>query len=212
MLLLIGLGNPGPEYQRNRHNVGFAAVDAALRRYGFGNPRSKFAAVVHEGRIGNIRVLALKPQTFMNESGRAVGAAMHFYSLTPADVIVIHDELDLAPGKVRAKTGGGHAGHNGLRSIDDHIGRNYQRVRIGIGHPGDKQRVTGHVLDNFARTDYAWVRRTVGAVAEALPLLIAGDEAGFIAHVAFQAPPPKQPNPAVAEQATPEREKPAGEH
>ncbi len=190
MLLLVGLGNPGPRYAANRHNVGFMALDAVREHYGFGNARRKFDAEASEGTVAGEKVLALKPQTFMNESGRAVGQACRFHKIPPADVIVLHDEIDLAPGKVRAKRGGGLAGHNGLRSIAAHVGPDFCRVRLGVGHPG-KAFVLGHVLHDFDRDDIEWVGRMLEAVAEALPILIAGDDPGFMSKVAMLAPAPK---------------------
>jgi PTH1 family peptidyl-tRNA hydrolase len=192
MLLLVGLGNPGPRYTNNRHNVGYMAVDAIRRRYGFARARARFEGQTAEGTVGGEKVLALKPETFMNESGRAVAAACSFYRIPPEDVIVVHDEIDLARGKVRAKRGGGLAGHNGLRSVAAHIGPEFRRVRLGVGHPG-KERVLGHVLHDFTATDRAWVEPMLAAVAEAFPLVIAGDEPAFMSRVAMLAPPPKPP-------------------
>ncbi|HBK90219.1 MAG TPA: aminoacyl-tRNA hydrolase, partial [Parvularcula sp.] len=157
MLLIVGLGNPGEKYARHRHNVGFMAVDAIAGAHRFGPERKKFQGVIREGEIGGVKFLSLKPQTFMNDSGLSVGAAMRFYKIEPADVVVFHDELDLAPGKIKAKIGGGLAGHNGLKSIAEHIGEEFRRVRIGIGHPGDKARVTGHVLGDFSKADQDWL-------------------------------------------------------
>ncbi len=190
MLLLVGLGNPGPGYAANRHNVGFMALDEVRRHYGFGGARAKFDAETAEGTVAGEKVLALKPQTYMNESGRSVGQAARFHKIPPKDVIVLHDEIDLAPGKVRAKRGGGLAGHNGLRSIAAHIGPDFCRVRLGVGHPG-KAFVLGHVLHDFDRDDIAWVSKMLEAVAEALPLLIAGDDPAFMSRVAMLAPAPK---------------------
>jgi PTH1 family peptidyl-tRNA hydrolase len=195
MMLLVGLGNPGPRYAYNRHNVGFMALELIRKRYGFSGARSRFEGEVSEGAVGGERVLALKPLTFMNESGRSVGAAARFHKIAPEDVIVLHDEIDLAPGKVRAKRGGGHAGHNGLRSIVDHIGPDFRRVRMGVGHPG-KERVLGHVLNDFTAADKEWAGAMIGAVSDALPLLIAGDDGAFMSRVAMLAPPPKPEAPA----------------
>jgi PTH1 family peptidyl-tRNA hydrolase len=189
-VLLVGLGNPGASYARNRHNIGFMAVDAIHDDAGLGPWRSKFHAAVADGRIGNRRVFALKPQTYMNESGRAVQAAMAFLKTPPANVWVFHDELDLAAGKVRTKTGGGHAGHNGLRSIHAAIGADYGRVRLGIGHPGDKARVTGHVLGDFAKADADWLHPLTTALARHVDLLIAGRESDYMSKVAMDAPAP----------------------
>ncbi|WP_011581492.1 MULTISPECIES: aminoacyl-tRNA hydrolase [Chelativorans] len=180
MLLLAGLGNPGPQYQNHRHNVGFMAADAIFRRHSFSPWSKKFSALVAEGRVGTEKLLLVKPQTFMNLSGQAVGEAMRFYKLQPSDIIVFYDELDLAPGKVRVKRGSGSGGHNGIKSIDAHCGQDYRRVRIGIGHPGDKARVTPHVLGDFAKADHAWLDPLLDAMAENVDLLITGDESGFM--------------------------------
>jgi PTH1 family peptidyl-tRNA hydrolase len=160
------------------------------KRYGFSSARSKFEGETSEGTVGGEKMLALKPLTFMNESGRAVGAAVNFHKIAPEDVIVLHDEIDLAPGKVRAKRGGGHAGHNGLRSITEHIGPEFRRVRMGVGHPG-KERVLGHVLNDFSTEEREWAGAMIGAVSDALPLLVAGDDAAFMSRVAMLAPAPK---------------------
>ncbi|MFN0025379.1 MAG: aminoacyl-tRNA hydrolase [Parvularculaceae bacterium] len=197
MLLLVGLGNPGETYQRHRHNVGFMAVDAIADAHRFGPARRKFQGELREGEIAGAKALTLKPLTFMNDSGQSVGAAMRFYKLAPADVIAFHDELDLGAGKIKAKIGGGLAGHNGLRSIADHIGPDFRRVRIGIGHPGDKARVTGHVLGDFAKADQIWLAPLLEAMAKAAPHLIDGD-ARFAGAVAQILAPPK-PKPAPAE-------------
>jgi PTH1 family peptidyl-tRNA hydrolase len=184
-LLLVGLGNPGPRYARNRHNVGFMAADRIGRRWGFAAERSRFHGRIADGRIGVREALLLKPATFMNESGRAVGAAVRFYKIPPEDVFVFHDELDLAAGKIRVKRGGGNAGHNGLRSLDAHIGPNYWRVRIGVGHPGDRSRVLGHVLADFREADDAWLEPLLDALAEHVVLLLAGDAAGYTSRIAL---------------------------
>ncbi|RKT32740.1 peptidyl-tRNA hydrolase [Roseovarius halotolerans] len=157
MLLFVGLGNPGAKYAGNRHNIGFMALDRIAEDHGFGPWKAKFQGALSEGRLGGERVLLLKPMTFMNLSGQSVGEAMRFYKLMPEDVTVFHDELDLAPGKVRVKTGGGHAGHNGLRSLHQHIGETYRRVRLGIGHPGRKEMVAHYVLQDFAKADGDWL-------------------------------------------------------
>jgi PTH1 family peptidyl-tRNA hydrolase len=198
MKLFVGLGNPGASYARHRHNVGFMAVDAIAGAHGFAPWRGKFQGQVSEGRLGPERVLLLKPGTYMNLSGDAVRAAMGFFKLKPADVVVFHDELDLAPGRVRVKTGGGAAGHNGLRSLDAHIGPDFQRVRIGIGHPGDKRLVTNHVLGDFAKADADWLDDLLTGIADGAPALATGDTAGFLDAIARRAPPPKpkpQPKP-----------------
>ncbi len=196
MLLVVGLGNPGSEYADNRHNIGFMAVDAIARAHGFSAFRkSKFHGELADGTIGGKKVLLLKPTTYMNESGRAVQAAMTFYKVAPEDVLVFHDELDLAGGKVRVKRGGGHAGHNGLRSIHAHVGNAYSRVRLGIGHPGDKDRVIGHVLKDFSKAEKPWVEKLVDAVGEHFPRLVKGDEGGFMSKVAAAVAPPKSEPP-----------------
>jgi PTH1 family peptidyl-tRNA hydrolase len=195
MLLLVGLGNPGPKYERNRHNIGFMAVDAVVRRHSFQPERARFQAVCAEGVIAGRKTLAMKPTTFMNESGRAVGEVLRFFKLAPEQVVVLHDELDLAFGKIRAKRGGGHAGHNGLRSIDQHIGPDFWRIRIGIGHPGEKERVHGHVLGDFAKADNPMVERIVDAIADAAPLIAKEDFNAFMSRAALliSPPPPKKP-------------------
>ncbi len=191
MVLLVGLGNPGPQYAKNRHNIGFMAIDEIARRYGFGPWRQRFHGLTAEGRLNGRRAFALKPETYMNDSGRAVVAATRYYRLEPPDVIVLYDEIDLEAGKVRCKQGGGSAGHNGLRSIDSHLGRNYVRVRFGIGHPGDRDRVSGHVLGDFSKADMVWVDNVIDAVADAIPALAMGDMAGFTNDVALKLKPPK---------------------
>lgn len=193
MKLFVGLGNPGGSYAGNRHNVGYMAVDAIAGAHGFSPWRGKFQGLVAEGRLGTERVLLLKPETFMNLSGDSVRAAMAFFKLEPADVVVFHDELDLAPGRVRVKTGGGHAGHNGLRSIDAHVGPDFSRVRIGIGHPGDKRLVSPYVLGDFAKADADWLDDLLRGIADGAPALAGGDSAGFLAAVARRAAPPPKP-------------------
>lgn len=195
MLLVVGLGNPGPGYAGNRHNIGFMAVDALVRRHGFGPFRSKHHGLLADGVIGGEKVLLLKPQTYMNESGRSVRDAASFHKVPVGDVIVLHDELDLVPGKVRVKIGGGAAGHNGLRSIDAHLGNGFKRVRLGIGHPGDRSLVTGYVLRDFSKADGDWLLPLLDAVAEAFPLLIKGDDAAFMTRVSLLSAPPSQPSP-----------------
>ena len=190
MLIFAGLGNPGPKHARQRHNIGFMAADEIIRRYDLSLRQSRHHAYVAEGVIGGEKILLLKPKTFMNESGRTLGSAVRYHKLRPRSVTVLYDELDLAPGKVRVKMGGGHAGHNGIRSISSHIGQDFRRVRIGIGHPGDKKRVHGYVLSDFPKAEKAWVESTVDAIADALPMLIDGDDAGFMTRVAYLAPPP----------------------
>jgi len=197
MRLFVGLGNPESRHARNRHNIGFMAADALVRRHEFGPFRAKFSGALAEGTVAGERVLALKPMTFMNLSGDSVGACARFYKIEPAEIAVIHDELDLAPGKLRVKLGGGTAGHNGLRSIDAAIGPDFWRVRLGIGHPGVKELVLSYVLQDFSAEEMGWVTPLVDAVAEALPLLVADDESGFMSKVALilKPPPPKPPRP-----------------
>ena len=179
MLLIVGLGNPGGDYARHRHNVGFMAADAIHRRHGFGPWRRRFRGEVAEGSLSGTKALLLKPQTFMNESGRAVGEAMNFFKLSPADVLVIHDEVDLPPGKVRMKQGGGVAGHNGLKSIGAAIGHDFRRLRIGVGHPGDKERVAGYVLHDFSKADLKWLEPLLEAIADNAPLVADGKDSTF---------------------------------
>jgi PTH1 family peptidyl-tRNA hydrolase len=190
MRLIVGLGNPGTRYERNRHNVGFMAVDEIVRRHGFGPYRGKFQGEIAEGSIGGSRVYALKPQTYMNASGEAVGEAARFYKIAPDEIAVLYDEIDLAPGKLRVKRGGGAAGHNGIRSIDGAIGEDYWRVRIGIGHPGVKELVQPYVLQNFTVEEMGWLGPLLGAVAEALPVLVGDDAPGFMTKVALLLRPP----------------------
>ena len=179
MLLLVGLGNPGTRYAANRHNVGFMAVDAIARRHGLGPWRRRFQGVAAEGSIGPARVLLLLPGTYMNESGRAVAEAVQFYKLGLDEIVVFHDELDLPPGKLRIKKGGGAAGHNGLRSIAEHLGNDYRRVRIGIGHPGVKELVHAFVLNDFSKAERPWVEALCEAIAEHAGLLAEGRDASF---------------------------------
>jgi PTH1 family peptidyl-tRNA hydrolase len=184
MLLFVGLGNPGDRYADNRHNIGFMAVDELVHRHSFSPYRARFSGVISEGRLGDEKVLALKPLTFMNESGRAVGEAMRFYKIDPCDLVVFHDELDLAPGKIKVKQGGGHAGHNGLRSIMAHVGADFVRVRMGIGHPGHKDRVSPYVLSDFAKADWPWVDAVCEAMADEAPWLVRKDWPRFMSDVA----------------------------
>ena len=179
MLLLVGLGNPGARYVGNRHNIGFMTLEAIAKRHGTGPWRRRFQGVACEGTIGGERVLLLLPGTFMNESGRAVAEAAHFYKLSIGDVVVFHDEIELLPGKVRLKTGGGNAGHNGLRSITEHIGNDYRRVRMGVGHPGVRELVHGHVLNDFAKSERPWVEALCDTVADNAGLLAKGQDASF---------------------------------
>ncbi|PHP67371.1 aminoacyl-tRNA hydrolase [Zhengella mangrovi] len=183
MLIFAGLGNPGARYANNRHNAGFMAADAIARRHSFSPWAKKFQAEICEGHLGGEKVLLMKPQTFMNLSGQSVGEAMRFFKLTPADIAVFYDELDLAPGKLRVKTGGGHGGHNGIKSMDAHCGKDYRRIRIGIGHPGDRNLVHNWVLGDFAKADGEWLEPLMDAIADAAPLLAKGDDAGFMNRV-----------------------------
>ena len=189
MRLFVGLGNPGAKYARNRHNIGFMAVDEIARRHGFAPWRRRFQGETSEGTLGTERVILLKPTTYMNESGRSVQEAASFFKIAPGDTTVFHDELELPPGKVRVKIGGGIAGHNGLRSISAHIGNDYRRVRLGIGHPGVKELVHSHVLSDFAKSDRAWVEALCEVVADNAALLAAGQDASFAnkVHLAMQA-------------------------
>ena len=195
MLILAGLGNPGDKYRNNRHNIGFMAADAIARRWRFGPDRAKFQSVVSEGVIetpkGDVRALLMKPQTYMNESGRAVGEAARFYKVPPADVIVFHDEIDLAPGRFRMKTGGGAAGQNGVRSLISHLGPDFRRARLGIGHPGEKHLVMPHVLGDFHKAEQPWVDALLDAVADALPFAAMGDDERYQGEVLRLAPAPK---------------------
>lgn len=187
MQLLVGLGNPGAQYALNRHNVGFMAIDAMAARWSIGPFRPRFQGLAAEGRIGAARVLLLKPATFMNESGRSVAEAVRFFKLDPATALsVFYDELDLGPFKLKIKHGGGAAGHNGIRSIDAHLGPDWRRVRIGIGHPGQKDRVTGHVLGNFAKAEMDPLADLLGVMADELPTLLAGDEARYLSDIALR--------------------------
>jgi peptidyl-tRNA hydrolase, PTH1 family len=212
MKLFVGLGNPGQEYAFNRHNVGFMAVDAIAAAHDFPAWRKRFSGLAAEGRLGRESVLLFKPQTFMNESGRAVGEAARFYKLDLGDVVVFHDELDLAPGKVRVKTGGGVAGHNGLRSLGAHIGNDYVRVRIGIGHPGHKDRVSGYVLHDFAKADHDWLEPLLGAIAENASYLADGADDKFQSRVAHavqaDSASAAEEKPAPRTKASPRRKEP----
>src|SRR5215468_4524491 len=191
MRLVVGLGNPGPRYARNRHNVGFMAVDLIARRHGVRGFRSRFKGELAEGMIGGERRLLLKPQTFMNDSGESVAETARFFKIAPAEIAVIHDEIDLRPGKLRVKRGGGNAGHNGLRSIDALLGPDYWRVRIGVGHPGVRELVQPYVLRDFAVEEVAlWVEPLLAAIAETIPLLIAGAPDAFMSEVARRLSPP----------------------
>lgn len=207
MLLFAGLGNPGAKYQNNRHNVGFMAADAIARRHSFSPWTRKFQAEIAEGRIGADKVLLVKPQTFMNLSGQSVGEALRFYKLDPSAVTVFYDEIELPGGKVRVKVGGGSAGHNGIRSLDQHIGKEYRRVRIGVGHPGAREMVHGHVLGDFSRSDREWLDVLLDAIADNADMVASGDDNGFMNRITLtlrdklqptgddDRPPPKSPKP-----------------
>jgi len=194
--LIVGLGNPGPRYAGNRHNIGFMAADAIVRRHSFSNIRERFHGLTAEGTIEGEKVLVLAPETFMNDSGRAVQAALQFFKLTPPEVIVIYDEIDLPLGKVRTKRAGGTGGHNGIRSIDAHIGADYWRIRLGVDHPGQKELVKAYVLTDFFKEEQPQVKAVIDAVAEAIPLMIAGDDGRFMNKVSvmLNPPPPKGGN------------------
>jgi PTH1 family peptidyl-tRNA hydrolase len=187
LLIIAGLGNPGPTYTKNRHNIGFMAVDEIARRWGFGPARARFQALASEGAIetpeGRVRTLILKPQGFYNESGRSVGEALKFFKLAPSDLVVFYDEIDLAPGRFRMKTGGGAAGNNGVRSIVSQVGPDFRRARLGTGHPGDKDLVHGHVLSDFHKAELKWVEPLLAACADAAPLLAAGEDEKYQAEV-----------------------------
>ncbi|WP_333898351.1 aminoacyl-tRNA hydrolase [Agrobacterium pusense] len=197
MKIIAGLGNPGTQYAGNRHNIGFMAVDALQRLPSFAPWSKKFKAEISEGEIAGEKVLLMKPQTYMNLSGESVGEAMRFFKLTPGDIIAIHDELDLPAGRVRIKTGGGHGGHNGLKSLDAHCGKDYRRLRLGIGHPGDKERVHGHVLGDFAKADRVWLEPLLDAIADNAAMLVKAEDSQLMNKL------------ALATGSKPEAEKPA---
>ena len=202
MHLLVGLGNPGADYASHRHNVGFMAVDEIIRRHNFSERPKKFSSEVYEGRLGSEKCLVLKPQTFMNRSGQAVGEAARFYKIDIGNIIVLHDELDLAFGKIKAKTGGGAAGHNGLKSIAQHLGPDFIRVRIGISHPGDKAKVHSHVLGNFSKAEQAELPLQLDAIAKAASWLAAGDLPRFMTEVAKDLQPAKASKPDQDKQSS----------
>ena len=185
MLVIAGLGNPGGKYAGHRHNIGFMAADEIVRRHSFGPWKTKHKAEISDGTIDGEKVLVVKPQTFMNESGQSIGEILRFYKVEPSDLVIIYDELDLNPGKLRIKTGGGHGGHNGIKSIDAHCGKAYRRMRLGIGHPGHKDRVTGHVLGDFAKADQEWLGPLLESIANHASLLIAGNDSTFMNKVAL---------------------------
>jgi PTH1 family peptidyl-tRNA hydrolase len=197
MFLVVGLGNPGPAYVGNRHNIGFMAVDEIVRRHGFSPWRTKFQGEIADGVVDGKKALVLKPMTYMNDSGRSVLAAATFYKISSEDIIVFHDEIDLAPGKLRVKRGGGHAGHNGLRSIHAGIGADYARVRMGVGHPGDKGEVKNYVLKDFSKADQEWLDPMLDGCAEFLGDMLDGDDPSFMSKVAHRISPnrPNAPKP-----------------
>ncbi len=195
--LFVGLGNPGAKYAHHRHNVGFMALDRIASDHGFAPWRRKFQGQVAEGQLGREKVILLKPETFMNLSGQSVGEAMRFYKLVPSDVMVFHDELDLAPRKIRVKQGGGHAGHNGLRSLHQHLGEDYGRVRIGIGHPGHKDRVSGYVLHDFARSDADWLDDMMRGIEDGAVFLAEGDSARFLNAIGLRMGAPAKATRAI---------------
>jgi len=203
MKLWVGLGNPGTKYARNRHNIGYMAVDRIAADHGFSPWRAKFQGSLSEGRFGSDKVALLKPETFMNLSGQSVGEAMRFFKLEPQDVTVFQDELDLAPGKVRVKTGGGHAGHNGLRSLHAHLGEGYVRVRLGIGHPGHKDRVSGYVLSDFAKAEQDWLEDLLRGISDGAGDLAAGDTGRFMNAVALRTTPQRPSGGKTAKPAKP---------
>jgi PTH1 family peptidyl-tRNA hydrolase len=210
MKLIVGLGNPGEKHARNRHNVGFMALDRIWAAHGFGPWKRKFHALAADGEIGGEKVLLLKPQTYMNESGRSVGEAARFLKIPVGDIVVLYDEIDLAPGKLKAKVGGGNAGHNGLRSISAHLDNDYVRVRIGIGHPGRKELVAGYVLHDFARADETWLDPLLDAIAACAGRLAEGNPERFLTDVAKRLAPPRSAKPKSATEAAEDRDSDKG--
>lgn len=193
MWLLVGLGNPGDEHARNRHNIGFMVIDEVASQYGFSSFRSKFQGHLSEGRIGGEKVALLKPQTYMNDSGQSIKAAAKFFKVVPDRILIFHDELDLAPGKIRIKKGGGVAGHNGLRSAKNHLGTaDFWRARMGIGHPGDKNRVSGYVLKDFSKVEQLWVETLVRASSDRIELMLDGHDGEYMSKVAMDSPAPAE--------------------
>lgn len=205
MIVLAGLGNPGSQYAGNRHNIGFMAVDAIHRRHSFSPWSKKFKAEIADGTLAGEKVLLIKPQTFMNLSGESVGEALRFYKLGPEQLVAIYDELDLMPGKARIKLGGGHGGHNGIKSLDAHCGLNYRRLRLGIGHPGDKSRVQGHVLGDFGKLDAEWLNPLLDALADNTDMLVRGEDSQLMNKLALA-------TGAKAEEEKPKAAKPAKSH
>ena len=209
--LIVGLGNPGPKYAGNRHNIGFMALDRIAQDHGFGPWKGKHQGSLSEGRFGSDKAVLLKPETFMNNSGQSVQAALKFFKLDPEDVVVLHDEIDLAPGKVKHKAGGGHAGHNGLRSLHAHIGPDYARVRLGVGHPGHKDRVPSYVLHDFSKADQEWLDDVLRGVSDGAPWLAAGDPSKFMNAVGMRLSPQRSGSGDTGKAAAPEaaaKEKP----
>jgi PTH1 family peptidyl-tRNA hydrolase len=208
MKLFVGLGNPGAKYAQNRHNIGFMALDQIASDHGFAPWRAKFQGQMCEGRLGSEKIILLKPETFMNLSGQSVGEAMRFFKLESTDTVVFHDEIDLAPAKVRLKSGGGHAGHNGLRSIHQHISPHYDRVRLGVGHPGHKDRVPGYVLSDFAKADQDWLDDVLRGMSDGAPYLAEDDGPKFLNAVGLRATPARssttKPKPKPAEPPAPQ--------
>jgi peptidyl-tRNA hydrolase, PTH1 family len=204
MIILAGLGNPGAQYQKNRHNIGFMAVDAIQHRHAFSPWTKKFKGEISEGTLAGEKVMLIKPQTFMNLSGESVGEAMRFYKLGPEDIVAIYDELDLMPGKARIKTGGGHGGHNGIKSLDAHCGLNYRRLRLGIGHPGDKSKVHNHVLGDFAKSDAEWLDPLLEALADNADMLVRGEDSQLMNKLALATGAKAEDDkPAKAQKAAP---------
>lgn len=208
MLVLAGLGNPGAGYAGHRHNMGFMAVDAIASLHRFAPWRKKFQGDMAEGEIAGTRILLLKPMTYMNLSGQSVSAALGFYKVAPSGLIVFHDEIDILLGRVKVKTGGGHGGHNGIRDIMAHIGPDFRRVRLGVGHPGEKALVHNHVLQDFAKQERELAGKVIEAVAAETPRLVAGDEGGFMSRVAFLLAPPKPKKEKPPEKPDGREEKP----
>lgn len=211
MKLFVGLGNPGPKYASNRHNIGFMAVDRIAQDHGFGPWKSAFKGEISEGRLGSEKVFLLKPSTFMNLSGQSVQGAMAFYKFGLDDIVVFHDEMDIAPGKCRVKQGGGHAGHNGLRSISGAIGENYGRIRLGVGHPGHKDQVANYVLNDFAKYDQDWLENLLRGISEGAAQLAAGDGQKFMNAVALRVAPPRSSDKAEGRLEGKVKREPKGE-